>query len=163
MQICFSDTQSEKTLVSSGIQQQFLCYQQILVVSPLAGGVCVKAILVDDEPIMLRSFMRNSAGISDLDVIAQFQNADEALSYMAENAVDIAFLDIVLPKINGIELAHKLRKLQPDLLIVFVSAHEDVMQTGRNAPCDDCLLKPYNKTTIAAMMDKLKALHNNQP
>lgn len=123
----------------------------------------MKAILVDDEPIMLRSFMRNSAGISDLDVIAQFQNADEALLYMAENVVDIAFLDIVLPKMNGIELAHKLRELHPDLLIVFVSAHENALQNGRHAVSDDCLLKPYNKTTIAAMMDKLRALHNNQP
>lgn len=118
----------------------------------------MRAILVDDEPIMRRSFIRNSAGIPDLDIIAQFQSADEALSYMTENVVDIAFLDIVLPKMSGIELAYKLRELHPDLIIVFVSAHEDSMQIDEKTVNSYCISKPYNKATLAVIVDKLRSL-----
>lgn len=62
----------------------------------------MRTILVDDEPIMLRSFMRNSTGVPDLDVVAQFQNGEDAIAYAEHNTFDIALLDIVLPKMSGI-------------------------------------------------------------
>lgn len=75
----------------------------------------MRAILVDDEPIMLKSFMRNSAGIPELNVIAQFQNAEDALTFAGENTFELALLDVRLPQMNGIELAVKLRELHPEL------------------------------------------------
>ena len=63
----------------------------------------MRAIIVDDEQIMLRSFMRLSKGISNLNVIAQFENPEDALLFVQENAVELAFLDIKMPGMNGIE------------------------------------------------------------
>lgn len=45
----------------------------------------MRAIIVEDEPIMLKSFMRNSAGVPELNVVAQFQNAEDALRYAEQN------------------------------------------------------------------------------
>ena len=70
----------------------------------------MRAILVDDEPIMLRSFMRNSADIPELSVIAQFESSEDALAYAKENPFELALLDIQMPKMNGIDLAVKLRR-----------------------------------------------------
>ena len=61
----------------------------------------MRAILVDDEPIMLRSFMRNSTDIPQLDVVAQFQSAEEAIAYAKENPFELALLDVCLPGMNG--------------------------------------------------------------
>ena len=80
----------------------------------------MRAILVDDEPIMLRSFMRNSADIPQLDVVAQFQSAEEAIAYAKENPFELALLDVCLPGMNGIDLAVELRKIYPRLLVVFI-------------------------------------------
>ena len=51
----------------------------------------MRAILVDDEPIMLKSFMRNSAEISELDVIAQFENAEDAMKWLIKIPTLAAF------------------------------------------------------------------------
>lgn len=88
----------------------------------------MRAILVDDEPIMLKSFMRNSAGISELNVVAQFQNAEDALAFAKENTFELALLDVQLPQMNGIELAVKLREIHPELLVVFISAYNEYVR-----------------------------------
>lgn len=118
----------------------------------------MRAILVDDEPIMLRSFMRNSAGISNLNVIAQFQSAEEAISFAKENTFELALLDVCLPKMNGIELAVELRKLYPDLLVVFISAYDDYIRDSNQIGGDYYIVKPYKKETIEMMVNKMSLL-----
>lgn len=77
----------------------------------------MRAILVDDEPLMLKSFMRYSAEVPEFQVIAQFESPEQALAFAGENLFELALLDIEMPKMNGIELAVKLRALYPELLI----------------------------------------------
>ena len=65
----------------------------------------MKTIVVDDEPIMLTSFLVLSEGIEDIDIIGQFSRTDEALEFAEENQVELAFLDVRMPGMTGIELA----------------------------------------------------------
>ncbi len=118
----------------------------------------MRAILVDDEPIMLRSFMRNSADIPELNVVAQIQSAEEAISYAQENVFELALLDVCLPGMNGIELAVKLREMHPGLLIVFISAYDDYIRSFNEIGGDYYILKPYKKETIQMMVDKMSLL-----
>ncbi len=118
----------------------------------------MRAILVDDEAIMLRSFMRNSEGISELDVVAQFQNAEDALAYAQKNDFELALLDVCLPGMNGIELAVKLRALHPGLIIVFISAYDEYLRNSNEIGGDYYILKPYKKETIQMMVDKMSLL-----
>ena len=55
------------------------------------GGKHMRAIIVDDEPIMLKSFMRLSKDITDLEVVGEFKNADDAVAFVKENPVELAF------------------------------------------------------------------------
>ena len=87
----------------------------------------MKAIIVDDEPIMIRRFVRLSADIPDLNIVAQFESAGEALEYAKTDPVEAAFLDVAMPVVNGVELAKQLRSVRPDILIVFVSAYEEYL------------------------------------
>ena len=118
----------------------------------------MRAILVDDEAIMLRSFMRNSEGISQFKVIAQFQSAEEALSFAQNNEFELALLDVCLPGMNGIELAVKLRELHPGLLVVFISAYDDYIHDFNEIGGDYYILKPYKKETIQMMAEKVALL-----
>ena len=88
----------------------------------------MRAMIVDDEQIMLRSFMRLSKGIENLDVIAQFESPEEALVFAQENLVELAFLDIKMPGMNGIDLAVRLREICPSILIVFISAYDEYIR-----------------------------------
>jgi len=121
----------------------------------------VRAIIVDDEQIMLRSFMRLSKGISDLDVIAQFESPYEALAFVQKNPVELAFLDIKMPGMSGIELAVKLRELLPKILIVFISAYDEYIRDSNLIGGDYYIVKPYKRETIELMTQKMQILCQN--
>lgn len=118
----------------------------------------MRAILVDDEIHMLRSFMRNSAGIPELNVIAQFQNAADAIEFAKNNTFELALLDVQLPQMNGIELAVKLRELYPDLLVVFISAYSEYVIDSNQIGGDYYIVKPYKRETIEMMVEKMSLL-----
>lgn len=118
----------------------------------------MRAIIVDDEPIMLRSFMRLSSGIPNLNVIAQFESGDMAISFVKKNAVEVAFLDIRMPVMNGIEVAVKLREICPNILIVFISAYDEYVRDSNMIGGDYYVVKPYKRETIEIMVQKLQIL-----
>lgn len=118
----------------------------------------MRAIIVDDEQIMLRSFMRLSKGIENLDVIAQFESPDEAFVFAQENLVELAFLDIKMPGMDGIELAVKLREICPSILIVFISAYDEYIRDSNLIGGDYYIVKPYKRETIEMMMQKMQIL-----
>lgn len=88
----------------------------------------MKAIVVDDEPLMMRKFERLTDGIQDLNLVGQFEDAKAALSYMREDPADVAFLDVEMPVMNGITLAEKLREIRPDIVIVFITAYDEYIR-----------------------------------
>lgn len=122
----------------------------------------MRAIIVDDEPLMLRKFERLSEGIQDLNIVGQFESADKALAYAAENPVEVAFLDIVMPVRNGLELAKELRELRPDILIVFVSAYDDYLWDFNQIDGDYYIVKPYDSDRLKAVMDRIRLLAHRQ-
>ena len=118
----------------------------------------MRTIIVDDEPIMLRSFMRLSSGIPNLNVIAQFGSGEEAISFVEKNALELAILDIRMPVMNGIELAVKLREIRPNLLIVFISAYDEYVRDSNMIGGDYYIVKPYKRETIEIMVQKMQIL-----
>lgn len=122
----------------------------------------MKAIVVDDEPIMLRSFLRYSEGIKELEIAGTFQYPEEAEEYAKNNRVDLAILDVIMPRITGIELAKRLRAIRPDMLIVFISAHAEFVQESNEINADYYIIKPYTKEIISQMFDRMKILAHGQ-
>ncbi len=118
----------------------------------------MRAIVVDDEPIMLQSFMRNCADIPNLEVVAQFQSAEKALAYAEENTFDLALLDVCMPCMDGIELAVRIRDIHPNVVIVFISAYDDYVRNFNEIGGDYYILKPYKRATIEMMVNKMSIL-----
>ena len=125
-------------------------------------GGHMKAIVVDDEPIMLRSFARLSGGIADLEIIGQFQRPEEALAFVKSHRVELAFLDVKMPKMNGIELAEKMREVRKDILIVFISAYDEFIRESNRIGGDYYIVKPYKTETLELMMERIRILSRRQ-
>ena len=118
----------------------------------------MRAIIVDDECLMIRKFVRLTADIEDLNIVGKFEEAEKAIKYVSENPVEAAFLDIEMPKINGIELARKLRELKNNILIVFITAHDAYIRDANEINEDHYIIKPYTKETLENVMGKLRLL-----
>lgn len=122
----------------------------------------MRAIVVDDEALLLKNFAHLSKGISDLQIVKQFCSPKEALEYVKKESIDLAVLDIAMPEMNGIDLLKKLRAIQPKMLIVFITAYNEYIRDANMLGADDYIVKPYTRETIELMVDRMKLLSKRQ-
>lgn len=122
----------------------------------------MRAIIVDDEQLMLKRFVRLSAELADLQIVGRFTSAQEALQFAKQQPIELAFLDVEMPEMDGIALAQKLRELYADIIIVFVSAYEDYLWDSNRIGGDYYLLKPYNRQTLEMVMERIRLLAQRQ-
>ena len=99
----------------------------------------ITCVIVDDEPIareIITSFVQKTPS---LELIKTCKNAMEAINFIQENNVDLFFLDINMPEVNGISLAKIIGNKSK---IIFTTAYRDYAVDGFNLNVVDYLLKP---------------------
>ena len=122
----------------------------------------MRAIIVDDEPLMIKSFMRLSSGIPDLTVIGQLDCGEDTIEFVKNNDVEIVFLDIVMPDITGIECAKRLKEIRPDIIIVFISAFDEYVRDSNAIGGDYYIVKPYKREVLEQTVSRMKLLQKRQ-
>lgn len=118
-------------------------------------------IAVDDEFPATKVIESFVAKIPDLELLNTFTKASDALKFLSEVEVDILFLDIQMPEINGIEFSQSLRQ-QPK--IIFTTAYDKYAVEGFNLDAVDYLLKPFSYDRFVKAVNKavkLIALERN--
>ena len=118
----------------------------------------MRAIIVDDEMLMIQKFRRMTKNIDDFEIVDSFTSAKDALEYVTYHQIDLVFLDIQLPGTNGIVLAQQLKALKNDLIIVFVTAYEKYIHEANEVGGDYYLIKPYTVKGIENMTEHLRFL-----
>lgn len=94
-----------------------------------------KILICDDNKIQLKvmgMMLEKYAGLYDAEIIA-FDNGDDLMEYCISNKFDVIFLDVDLGNRNGLEIARKLKAMDPDFLIVYVSAYDIYYEEMVNA------------------------------
>lgn len=114
-----------------------------------------KAIIVDDEPHARRYLSDLLAADEEINELGQFGNGKEALAFLAKNPVDIVFLDIEMPNVNGLQVAQKLAKMD-QAEIVFTTAYNQYAITAFEAQALDYLLKPFDEKRLAKALQRAK-------
>lgn len=120
----------------------------------------IKIIIADDEPgvvLLLHSILSELEGAQ---VVGTAENANDIMNLVKEQSPDLAFLDIELPDMKGIELAGKLREMNPDIFIVFITAYQEYSLQAFKLYASDYILKPIDpervKTTFRHIQRILK-------
>ncbi|MDI5948522.1 LytR/AlgR family response regulator transcription factor [Flavobacterium yafengii] len=106
----------------------------------------LKCIAVDDEPLALQILVSYIEQTPSLLLVGQFSNAIEALKAIHEQDIDLIFLDIRMPDINGIELAKIVEqyRVKGNLRIIFTTAFDQYALDGYKVDALDYLLKPFS-------------------
>lgn len=106
----------------------------------------LKCIAVDDEPLALQIIVSYIEQTPSLTLVGQFSNAIEALKAIHEQDIDLIFLDIRMPDINGIELAKIVEqyRVKGNLRIIFTTAFYQYALDGYKVDALDYLLKPFS-------------------
>lgn len=108
-------------------------------------------IALDDEPLALRIISTFTAKHPTIQLAGTFNNPHEAKLYLANNSVDLIFLDIDMLEINGIDFA---KNLNPRPLLIFTTAHKEYAIDGFELDSVDYLLKPFDFTRFERAIDK---------
>ncbi len=117
----------------------------------------MKVLLVDDENLqLLRLETEVKKVIKDESEIISFSNPVEASKYIEQNKIDIAFLDIEMPVINGIKLAKLLKTSNPLVNIIFVTAYDKYALSAYQLHASGYLSKPVNEEKIRKEIDNLR-------
>ena len=106
---------------------------------PNGNSTLVKCLIVDDEPMARDVIRRYIENIPSLSIKGEFGNAIEAMMFMQENTVDMLFLDIRMPQLNGTDFVRSLRNVPK---VIFTTAHKEYAHEGFELDVVDYLLKP---------------------
>lgn len=109
----------------------------------------MRAICVDDELLTVEYTVQQCRQLPGLDEVVGFTRPAEALAWLDAHPVDIALLDIDMPQINGIMLAEKLKRVQPDAAIIFLTAYPQYAVDAFQLRASGYLLKPVPLQRLA--------------
>ena len=116
----------------------------------------MKILLVDDEKLQLLRLQNAVEEASPGAEILCFSNPSEALEVLSEDAFDVAFLDIEMPLLNGIELAKRIKSKCPKVNIIFVTAYDQYALDAYHIHASGYLTKPVNKEKVLAELQNLR-------
>lgn len=103
----------------------------------------IKAIAIDDEPLALQVIERLASDLNCVSLEKTFTNTEAARNYIGTHPVDLIFLDIHMPSVNGIRFY---QSLQQSTMVIFTTAHSEYALKGFEVNAIDYLLKPIAKS-----------------
>jgi two-component system LytT family response regulator len=120
---------------------------EMLMESPL-----LRAYLVDDEPLAIERLERLLASAEGLCIAGHATDPAEALDFLKRESVDLLFLDIQMPGMNGFELLSRLTR-QP--FVIFTTAFDEYALKAFEVNSIDYLMKPIEPEQLARALGKL--------
>lgn len=112
----------------------------------------IKCIIVDDEPLSLKVIEGHLKKIPYVEVIKTFQSAIPVYEFIADNQVDLIFLDIEMPGLTGIDF---IKSLKEKPAIVITSAKKEYAIEGFDLDVDDYLVKPLTFERLLKAVNKV--------
>ena len=115
----------------------------------------MKVLLVDDEQPAIDELKWHLENYHDIEVVASFNQSKKALEFVLLNDVDVIFLDIQMPEMDGFELAEALLRLRKPPKIIFVTAYDAYALKAFEINAVDYVLKPIEQARLNRAISKL--------
>ncbi|MBL0122439.1 MAG: response regulator transcription factor [Betaproteobacteria bacterium] len=118
----------------------------------------LKCVIAEDEELLrqsLTALLRETW--PELDIVAECEDGGAALEAIAAQQPDVAFLDIRMPGLTGLEVAAAMAEASPKTQIVFVTAYNQYAIDAFEKGAADYLLKPISRERLASTVQRLKA------
>lgn len=116
----------------------------------------MNCIIVDDEPLAREAIEMLVDQTNNLELIGSFNSPDAATKFLIENKVDLIFLDIQMPGINGIEFAKTIPK---ETFVIFTTAFSEFATDSYEVDAIDYLIKPVKLERFQKGVEKAQVYH----
>ena len=109
----------------------------------------MRAVCVDDESRSLQHMLSLCGEMLQLSEVVGFSDPCEALAWIEAHPTELALLDVHMPEMDGITLAHGIRTISPDTAILFVTAHPQYAVDAWRIHATGYLLKPLTREKLS--------------
>ena len=116
----------------------------------------MNVIVVDDEPLILHGEAELIRRVLPTASVTAFQSAGNALRYAQTQVVDVAFLDINMMEMSGIELGRRLKLIHPDVNIIFSTAYDDYYAEAMDIRASGYIIKPMREERVLEEINELR-------
>jgi DNA-binding LytR/AlgR family response regulator len=113
----------------------------------------IHCIAIDDEPLALKQIEKYIEKTPFLELKESFESALDAISYIHENKIDLMFVDINMPDLNGMDFVKSLSNLPK---VIFTTAYSEYALEGFRVDAIDYLLKPIGYSDFLKAAEKAK-------
>jgi two-component system, LytTR family, response regulator len=117
--------------------------------------VVIRVVIADDEQHAREKLSRWLGGIEDIELVAQCTDGIAAAEAIEQHRPDVAFLDIQMPALSGLEVAAQLEETDAPL-VVFVTAFDEHAIKAFDLSAVDYLLKPYDKDRLLRALARVR-------
>jgi len=117
----------------------------------------MKAIIVEDEFLAQQELSWLIKTHSQMEIVGTFDDGLDVLKFLQNNKVDVIFLDINIPSLDGVMLAKNISQFAEKPFIVFITAWKEHAVEAFELEAFDYILKPYQESRIISMLQKLEA------
>lgn len=120
-------------------------------------------LVVDDERLAIFNLAWTLNLIDGVGDVQWFLTAEEALEWLASHDVDVAFLDIEMRDMNGLELAERIQRIHPSIAIIFLTGYSEYAVDAFKIKAYGYLLKPASKADVEREISGLLAKVRESP
>ena len=113
----------------------------------------INCIAIDDEPLALTQLTGYISRVPFLNLVASCQDAFDAMSILSAQKIDLMFVDINMPDLNGMDFV---RSLTEKPLVIFTTAYSEYAVEGFKVDALDYLLKPFEFQDLLKAADKAR-------
>ncbi|MBP5207895.1 MAG: response regulator, partial [Clostridia bacterium] len=128
----------------------------ILLSAAAESDECPNVILVDDRKLILTGGLSVLEKVMPNATVTGFVDANEAVSYAKENRVSLAFLDIELREMTGLELCRALLDINPRTNIVYLTAYSSYALDAWTTGASGFMLKPITPEGVRKQLENLR-------
>lgn len=120
----------------------------------------LQCLITDDEPIARRILVDYCGQVPDLEVVGVMENAVDAWHFLQSGTVDLIFLDIEMPHLDGLRLVSTLK---PAPFVVFTTAFAEYAVTAFELAASDYLLKPFSFERFLVAVNRVMKQRQSRP
>jgi DNA-binding LytR/AlgR family response regulator len=115
----------------------------------------MNCLIIDDEPLSIKLIKDYLLDLDEFNIVGEARNAYDAVKILEKETIDLIFLDIEMPKLNGLDF---LRSILNPPKVIIISGYSNYAIDGFNLNVVDYLLKPVSVDRFLQAINKFKSL-----
>lgn len=123
----------------------------------------MRVMILDDEQGVLDTITYLFREHPSYEIVCSTTNPLEAMDVLNRHDVDVIFLDVEMPLINGLDFSERAREIDQNVSLVFITAYEQYAINAFNVSAVDYVLKPVTRTSLKRTIERIEASRNSRP